>query len=315
MRRFSGLPHDSALPALVAIVAVGLAAAVPGLGLDDEDIVGIDLLAYKPGSRATLGVLTRDGRRLAIKVSAQDSAQEASLHQALAAAGLCGSSGDRAPPLRFWDRDLRLLVFDWLEGKTAHQLLREGQGERAAALAAGWLRRVAPLPIPVGKKIGPEKVLSRAEKWVAALDAADGGLGRAAASVTAMLHRAEPRRGSSRLVHGAFHDRNLIDVGDGAGVIDWTRFKQGPTEFDAGTFLAAISRAQLDEPWSPAVTQTERTFLDGIAGLVDEQALAWYRGYGLLTLADRVLTHRRPGWLARAHALLDEAERFAAAAA
>jgi aminoglycoside phosphotransferase (APT) family kinase protein len=314
MRQISGLPHDSGLPALVAILAVGLAAAVPGLGLDDDDIVGIDLLAHKPDSRATLGVLTRDGRRMVLKASAQDPSQEAALHQALAAAGLCGDSGDRAPPLRLWDRDLCLLVFGWLEGKTAHQLLREGQGARAAALAAGWLRRVAPLPIRLGKTIGPGRVLSRAEKWVAALGAADAGLGRAAASVTAILRRAEPRHGAPRLVHGSFHDRNVLDAGDGAGVIDWTRFKQGPTEFDAGMFLAAISRVQVDEPRSEAITSTEQTFLEGIAGLVDERALRWYRGYGLLTLADRALTHKKPGWLPRAHALLDEAARFAAAA-
>src|SRR5262249_8473980 len=156
MRKLSEIPHDSGLPALVAILAVGLAAAVPGLGLDDDDIVGIDLLAHKPDSRPTLGLLTRDGRHWAPKARAQAPSHEDPPHQAPAASGLCGDSGDRAPPLLFWDRDLRLLVFGWLEGKTAHQLLREGQGERAAALAAGWLRRMAALPIRLGKTIGPE---------------------------------------------------------------------------------------------------------------------------------------------------------------
>src|SRR5205823_7126498 len=80
------LPDDPALPALAAIRALGLAAAIPGLGLDDRP-VELTLRGYTPGSRATLEVRAGD-RHFALKLYAEDPAPEAELYEALAAVGL-----------------------------------------------------------------------------------------------------------------------------------------------------------------------------------------------------------------------------------
>src|SRR5206468_11453990 len=116
-----------------------------------------------------------------------------------------------------------------------------------------------------------------------------------------MLARTEPQEDEApRLVHGALHDRNVLDLGDSPGVIDWQRFGQGPPEVGAGKFLAAVSRLGLIEGLVDAAGQAEQALLAGTAGLLDERALAWHRAAALLSLADRPLTRRQGDWVGRA---------------
>ena len=70
-------------------------------------------------------------------------------------------------------------------------------------------------------------------------------LGIHSAEVATSLHRTELEHSPTRLVHGSFYARHILDTGDGPGVIDWQRFGQGPLEVDAGMFLATISRIAL----------------------------------------------------------------------
>ena len=139
MKPTTVLPDDPALPGLAAIRVAGLARAVPALGLDGGS-VELVLRAYQPGSHATLEARAAR-RRFAVKAYADDPAPEAALYEAIAA-GLVGDSRIRVPPLLARERDLRLLVVAWLEGPTAHELLRRGQGlprpgrEAAVALRA-----------------------------------------------------------------------------------------------------------------------------------------------------------------------------------
>jgi len=120
MRATSEIPNDRALPALAAILAVGLAGSIPSVDFDERR-VGIRLRGYTAGSRATFEV--RAGQRhFAVKAYAEDPTPEAALYGALAAAGLAGESDVHVPPLMAWERDLRLLVIGWLEGPTALDL-------------------------------------------------------------------------------------------------------------------------------------------------------------------------------------------------
>ena len=320
MKPTTVLPDDPALPGLRAIRAVGVAGAMLALGFDDAP-VELRLRAYKPGRHATLEA--RAGHRhFAVKAYAQDPAPEAALYQALAAVGLASSwpgpglpdeAGVRVPPLLAWERDLRVLVVGWLEGPTAHELLKSGQGARAGELGARWLQRAASLQVTLGPPFGAAGVLRRVGKWVGALSAADPWLGNAAAELAGMLERKKPREETVRLVHGSLHDRNLLDVGGVPGVVDWQRFGQGPAEVEAGMFLAAVSRVGLmHESLAGEAARAETAFLAGTRGLVDERALAWHRVAGLLRLADRALTHEKNGWAARARVLVGEAARVCA---
>jgi aminoglycoside phosphotransferase (APT) family kinase protein len=302
------LPEDPALPGLAAIRACGLTPTLPGLRLEGGP-VELTLRGYTPGSRATLEACSGQSR-VAVKAYAEDPVAEVNLYEALAAAGLAGSSGARVPRLLAWDRDLRLLVMGWLEGPTARQLVEGGQGARAGDLGARWLRRAADLTVKLGRPFGAARMLHRARNWVTHLGTAHPMLGSTAARVVSKLATTQPRESAAHLVHGTFYARHVLDLGDGPGVIDWMRFGQGPLELDAAMFLATIFRLGLrDASLAREVALAQEAFLAGTANLLNEQALAWHRSAALLRLADIVAKpHRRQGnWLAEDQGLLAEA--------
>jgi len=313
-RATAELPDDSALPGLMAIREAYLAGAIMFPGNRPIELV---LRGYTPGSRATLEA--RAGRhRVAFKAYPENSAPEAALYEALATAGLAGTTGVRVPPLLAWDPNLRVLVMGWLEGPTARELVKTGQGKRAGDLGARWIQQAASLPVKLGPPLAATAILCRSRQWVAALGAVDPALGAAATVVAAKLGRTQPKEGVANLVHGTLYDCHVLDLGDGPGVIDWQRFGQGPLELDAGMFLATIWRIALrDEPFAGEAASAEQAFLAGTASLLDKRTLAWYRAAALLRIAAnkvRVVKRRKVGWRARAYALLGEASQFAEAA-
>ncbi|HKI71752.1 MAG TPA: phosphotransferase, partial [Verrucomicrobiae bacterium] len=279
----------------------------PGLA---DSALEFSLRSYSPGSRATFEVCAGD-RRVAVKAYAEDPSPEAELYEALAAAGLAGDSGVRVAPLLTWDRDLRVLVNGWLEGPTANQLVKCRQGRRAGELAARWFQRAASLPVKLGPPVGAADVMDRARTWVATLSAADPALGADAVALAESLARTQPNEGTPRLVHGTLYARHILDLGDGPGVIDWQRFGQGPLEFDAGTFLATISRSGLlDKTRETEAVQAQEAFLAGTAGLLDGRSLAWHQAAVLLRLASKQNRRHDNRWRERAYALLGEATRL-----
>lgn len=319
------LPDDPALPGLAAIRDNGLGGVLPGLGLDDGP-VQLELCGYTPGERATLDARAGN-RRFAVKVYAESPVAEAELYEALAG-GLMSNGEARVPPLLAWERDLRLLVIGWLEGPTAHELVKGGAGARAGELAAHWFRSAASLPVNLGPPCGAALTLERLNVWIAVLAGADAGLGATAAALARTLARTRPDENGPRLVHGTLYDRHILDMGDDAGVIDWQRFGQGPSELDAGTFLATMSRTALQhEHLAGEVARAEQALRAGTGGLLDSRAVSWYRAVTLLRLASKPVNaataeglriRRKPDWralaLARSRTLLAEAARHAEAA-
>ena len=306
MSQGGALPEDASLPGLAAIRELGLGRAIPDLGLCSSPV---DLInrAYTAGERITIEARAGE-RRFAVKAYAEDPSHEALLYQSLAGAGLAGASECRAPPLLVWERKLHVLVIGWLEGPNAEQLILSGRGARAGELGAMWLRRAAELPIQLGPPYVAEPIVARKQRKVAA----DAFLGEAAAALAEKLDRTQPKAAASRLVHGTFYSHHVIDLGDGPGVIDWQRFCQGPIELDAGIFLATVWRTRMwPEHPEAEVARAEQSFLAGMAGFLDEHALAWHRSAMLLRLARKLAVRRNEtDWSARAHALLNEASRF-----
>ena len=307
----SALPDDPALPGLATIRSKGLDAAIPALGLGSEP-VELKLCGYSAGERATLDARI-GARRLAVKIYAQDPAPEAQLYLAIAAAGLAGGAGPRVPTLLAWDREVRVLVISWLEGRAANELIREGQGTRAGQLAASWLKSAVVSGVTLGPAIGATDVLRKARKWVDVLAGADAGVGSSAASLFATLEWTRPPDGAPYLLHGTYYARHILDLGDGPGVIDWQRFGQGPVELDAGVFLATVTRhALLNDATSGHATQALDAFL-ACTGWLDQNALAWHWAAALLHLAQRQCKQPlEPGGnrTVRARALLDEGARI-----
>jgi aminoglycoside phosphotransferase (APT) family kinase protein len=307
------LPNDPALPALLAIRALGLAAAIPALALEGFS-AEFALRGYTAGSRATLEVRAEE-RRFAIKAYAEDPAPEAELYGVLAAAGLNGDAPVRVPPLLAWNRELRVLAIGWLEGPTAKELIERGQGRRAGELAAHWVQRAVSLPVKFGRPLEAAHIMHKARNWAATVVAADPALGNHAVALVEMLALTQPKEDAPRLLHGTLYSRHVLDLGDGAGLIDWDRFGQGPIELDAGIFLASTWQLGVRRGFlASEVAQLEASFLAGTAGFLDERALAWHRAAMLLRLANKIKHRPSDGWLARAAALLAEAARLADAA-
>lgn len=307
------LPDDPALPGLMAIRNLGLARAIPALGLKDSPVELINR-GYTAGSRITLEARA-GARRFAVKAYADDPSNEAALYQSLANAGLTGASECQAPALLLWERELRVLVISWLEGPSAEQLILSGQGARAGELAAKWLLRVGDLSLARRTPQTAAPVPPAKPRGAAALAAADPDLGAAARALADRLNRTLPHAEASHLVHGTFYTRHIFDLGGVPGVIDWQRFGLGPRELDAGIFLATAWRARL-RPQHPAaaVSHAEECFLASMNGLLDERALAWHRSAMLLRLASKLAHRKKDGdWSSRSHALLTEAARFSVA--
>jgi len=237
-------PDDPALPALGAIRAVGLARAIPSLRLPDGPVEFI-LRAYKPGARVTFEACT-ESRRFAVKAYASGAASEAALYHALHGAGLAGESGARVPPLLAFERDLQVVVIGWLEGPTASDLVKRGEGRRAGELAAAWVRRVVSLPVNLGPPRGAGDILARSRTWSVNLRAADPVLGAAAGVVTEMLALTEPTR-RRRRVHGGLG--GLVDaVRDRAHAwVAGLRASDPAMRFAAGALPAAPARTRARE--------------------------------------------------------------------
>ena len=217
MKPRGDVPDDPALPGLAALRRVGLARALPALGLGDEP-VELELLGYTAGSRATFEARA-GSRRFALKAYAWDPAEEVALYEALGAAGLGGSGGARVPPLLAWERELRLLAIGWLDGPTANELIKRGQGRRAGELAAQWVQRVAAARVTLGPPLGAPDFLRRTRHWAATMSAADPVLGGAASVLTGLLaltaprRRRRPRAGLSGVIAGVW-DRTREWVAD-----------------------------------------------------------------------------------------------------
>jgi len=300
------LPDDAGLDGLRAIREQGLARAVPELHLADET-AQVQLVGYSRGLRATLEVRAGD-RHFTVKCFARDPSAEADLYATLAKAGLASEdSGIRVPRLLAFERRLKMVAISWLEGSSGSDLIVGGDGARAGDLAARWIERSATLEANVRRAAGSGEVLSRAGHWNSALAAADASLGVLAEALTRRLAATLQVEPSVRLVNGRFYLRHVLDLGDAAGVIDWSDFGCGCLEIDAGMFLASLWRTRRHKSRAREAARAEDVFLGRTASLLDERRLAWYRSGALMSLAYHCLARRRDDWLDRAGDFLTEA--------
>jgi Ser/Thr protein kinase RdoA (MazF antagonist) len=300
-----GVPADAALPALGAMERDGVDATLRALGLPPP-FGALAVLKHHPGSRCTFA-LQADGRPLVAKVFRRGKiAEQVELSRALERHGLATGAPPTAPRLVAADEDLRILVFEHLAGPRSTALL--GRGGRAGRLAADWLRRQWAAPIGLGEPYGPEQFLARVERNTVPIAVASPELGERAAELVALLTADPPAAREPVLVHGSFSAAHVIDLGDGAGVIDWDGFAQGPRELDAAAFLATAARmAAGRRTIAHEAAAAVAAFRGAIAADVDPRALTWYETGARIRNARHVCMHRPPDWAARAATLLTPA--------
>jgi len=296
-----GLPADPDLPALAAIAQSGLEAVFEQAGL--AGATDARLLKHHPGARCTFRVATAGGP-VAAKAYADDIAPVLAAHAFLAEHGLASGRAPTAAPVAAADVELRLVVMRWWDAPCGVDLIAAGAGERAGELAAAWLRRAARAPAPGAAPVTTEAALRFARSRAHILARLDARLGEEARAVAARLAERPPPGRPSALVHGSLYAAHIFDLGDGPGIIDCDRLGAAPLELDAGMFEATVARLALDGALAAEAAAAVAAFRAGLAGLIDERAVAWHRAASLLTLARRVAGRREGDWIRDAGSLL-----------
>jgi hypothetical protein len=303
------LPVDERIPALTVVAEQGLGALLARLGVEGP-LDDVQLLKHHPSLRCTWGV---SARRRAIVVKAYRTEAEApkaapgvlfDLLEELDRAGLATGRAPTVPPLVGIDRELCCYAMGRIAAPRLRDLLRGGDGDRPATLAAEWLHHTKDLTVSFGPPLGGVDLAVFLDEWATETARGDGALARLARACADALQAAPPTPRSRTLRHGRFSPYHVYDVGDGPAVVDWDTFGRGPLELDAAGYLARLARVS----GSPdtAATAAER-FRRAIEPIVNDATLAWYEA-ALLLRGAMQLTRRRPArWHERATELLGRA--------
>jgi Ser/Thr protein kinase RdoA (MazF antagonist) len=301
------LPHDATIPALAAVNAEGAGAVLERAGIVAK-VGQIRILKHFPRHRITLSLETSAGR-MVLKAYRPDPAPHIELMQELAARGLASGTPPTAAPLLGFDRSLRFLVFQWLDGARAAEMVRHGGGRRSGELGAAWLRITGSIDIPLGETWGQDRMEREMRTWAEKIDGISPRLGRQASDLVVRLTATYPVPDRYVLCHGSFSHSHVFDMRAGPGVVDWDSYRQAPIELDAGRFLANLSRMVLGRKpaWRTEVEQASQAFRSGIADVTNARAVEWYRAAKQLKIVMHLVTRRRNRWHEQAPVILDDA--------
>jgi hypothetical protein len=288
---------------LAVITRQGIDEALAGLGISGA--LQVDLLAHTVGYRCTLRVRT-PAAQLVIKGYAHDPRELVDLLKGFQREGLAAGKGPTVPPFVSASESLRSVVTGWLDGPSATNLIRDGDGKRAGALAGAWLRRAADLPLALGRPYTSDAALVEARAWVTQVSGADGGLGHQASACFDQMSADPPAGGTSAVRHGSFVPRHVLELREGPGIIDWDSFRAGVVEVDAGLFLAACSRMATRRSLAASAAQAADAFRAALLGIVDPARLRWYHAAGMLRLSAYMAGRRPARWRPRCAAMLQE---------
>jgi len=272
---------------------------------------GVELLQHHPGRRCVFAVWAK-GRRVVVKVfsASEDAGLQARLYELLEARGLAsGRPPTVSVPAGYAPGHL-LIANEWLAGPSGSDLIDEGRANLAAQLAATWLRASAGIRADFLPVCNLGRLLAHAERQARALAAADAALGAEAGRCLDALRSRSPRGGAPTLRHGSYYGRHVLDVGGGPGVLDWDEACQGPIELDAGDWLAWLERHAGRTQPPERVKEAAAIFRQGIADLVEDEALSWFQAQSLLKQAEYFVRKMPSGWRDRAAALLAEAQNL-----
>jgi len=93
-------------------------------------------------------------------------------------------------------------------------------------------------------------------------------------------------------------------------VLDWDEACQGPIELDAGDWLDWLERHAGRTQPPERVKEAAAIFRQGIADLVEDEALRWFQAQSLLKQAEYFVRKMPTGWRDRAAALLAGAQNL-----
>lgn len=205
----------------------------------------------------------------------------------------------------------------WVQGADLGRSLRGPDGGSAATTCGRALAGLQALPVTGLAWRGGDDTLRDLERQVEALLAAEPGAETAAEFASTMRElaamAAATGAGPLTLVHGDFHQGQLVPCGDRLAVLDWDRAHLGEAAADHGNFAA---QAWLLEQRGKADARVlceafNAAFATAGGRLPDAGRIRLWTCLAIAGLAVREARRLRPDWQARAVILLRECRRQA----
>lgn len=281
--RLTRFPWDAKMPSLGAVLA---------------DASDATVVRYRPGKRCTLRVSRGGGQAVFAKVFSDE--RGAAIYSAGIMLWQARARGELAfevaEPLG-WDSARRTLWQGAVPGAPIAARLSDRSGVVLALRMGRALASLALAPSvrpglhfdASGQQRRTQRCLDDLRRWLPA--SAD-----AIASLESTLHRAHavvPQR-ELRVLHGAPHSQQWLEVDDDLGLVDFDRLSLGDAELDVGTFLAEMD---FENPRRFSVDRINAAFLEGyeaVAGRLDRRLLELYRGHKHLARAQRLARSFKP---------------------
>lgn len=213
----------------------------------------------------------------------------------------------------FWLPEISAFAIERVNGETLANLLKTDKGTEAVKTAGGVLARFHRSDAPTGHELSSRQFDDSLKKAMAILSCCGDSIAHRVAAIHVELSRIMTgiKQGPPGLVHGDFHQGQLLYDGQRVWLLDFDRCHHGDRSTDVGNFLAQLSLLRLRGQLSDE-KEMRTMFLDGYrtSGGYD-----WPRGQlryryclGLLELAAKEIRRLKPEAIRSAEAILDVVE-------
>ena len=211
---------------------------------------------------------------------------------------------------------VRLLLQEWVEGTSANEVFKQGDGPQsteAAKRCARWLARFHALAPPVGPIAEVEKLLRQGERKCQLIAQADASLGGRCADLSERLRASAPAPESFPLCasQGDFWERQIIFANGRTVVLDWDDYDVADPARDVAHFIVSLeklagkhlaSTRALDEAGGVFL----RTYLEEGGETRVPERLSFYKAAFWLRWWKNAIQTRAPGWRKLVEMMLDE---------
>lgn len=316
---FFQFPHDLRLPSLKLLtdprlLQETLGPIAPGIGGNGS--ISLQPLRYKPESRLVARCRLSEANESPSFVLRFDRPGRSKTVFDLInrlRSSFADQPGIDFPQPLFVDDQRGLTAFEIIEGSKLSDLLQGEEAERHLRRTARTLSLLHSCTDPDLPRYRPS---SHPEKSVARAALLSYGGKQIAAHIASISDRLKPLAGSveSRditLVHGDFHQGQLLRSGEQDWIIDMDRSGLGDPIADLGNFIAQLKVLRLRDKLPTADTLIE-VFFDEYQQArrkaVSPESLKFWIVQGLLELAAKDFRRLKPNWPVSVPAILNECQ-------
>jgi aminoglycoside phosphotransferase (APT) family kinase protein len=296
-------PDDHRLPALRRLAKKsGLDQLAADLQLPKA--ASLELLRYRPGRRFVGRLSDAHGDQCALKVY-----RPSEYPVALRRARVFRSIGPLlVPEVRGASQRFAAIASGWIDGQP---LLATADAAARAGAALRLLHVQQPTGLRTNSAAEQGRTMVELAEYLAALWPP---LAAQAQRVSRGLAEVLAGGSESRVaVHGDFHLEQLIDIGEGIGIVDFDEAAVGAAAWDLGNIAGHLHVRDLDAPTSAARDFGASLFdaYRSAGGCASSDDVRVHTAHSIFRLAGRPFRERHPEWPRRTEAILALAEDVA----